>query len=326
MNRSALDCLFGAAFALAMNGALAQPARKPALIGVLSANFPPPREDACYDAFRKGMRDYGYVEGRDVVYEPRWSELGVKRMEPLAADLVARKVDLIMVGTALAAIAAKAATGAIPIVMGPVNDPVELGLVSSLGRPGGNVTGFALFSREYTVKRLEFVRELAGPGAKVSILTNPTQSTIERKYYDSAARVLSLEASLMPVRGPEDLAGAFDTAVRNASKAVVLTGNPLFARERSRIAKLALTHRLPVISGDAGIEITGILAYYGTAPWELCGAAAKHVDRILKGANPADLPVEQATRIESVINLKTAQAIGVRLPQSLLLRADRVIE
>lgn len=326
MKRPLLECLLGVSLALGVNAVLAEPARKPALIGVLSANFPPPREDACYDAFRKRMRDYGYVEGRDVVYEPRWSELGVKRMDLLAADLVARKVDLIMVGTALAAIAAKAATAAIPIVMGPINDPVELGLVSSLGRPGGNVTGFALFSREYTVKRLEFVRELIGPGAKVSILTNPTHSTIQRDSYDSAARALSLEASLIPVRGPEDLSSAFETAVRNASKAVVLSGDPLFARERSRIAKLALTHRLPVITGDAGIEVTGILAYYGTAPWELCGAAAKHVDRILKGANPADLPVEQATKIESVINLKTAQAIGARLPQSLLLRANRVIE
>ena len=325
MNRRLLDCLLGVSIALGMDTALAQPARKPALIGVLTANFPPPREDACYDAFRKGMRDHGYVEGRDVVFEPRWGELGAKRMGPLAADLVARKVDLIMVGTLSAAIAAKAATGAIPIVMGPVSEPVELGLVSSLGRPGGNITGFSLFSREFTVKRLEFVRELVGPGAKVSIVTT-THSTIRPEYYDSAARALSLKATLIPVRGPEDLAGAFETAARNGSKAVVLTGDPLFARERSRIAKLALTHRVPVITGDAGIEITGILAYYGTPPWELCGAAAKHVDRILKGANPADLPVEQATRIESVINLKTAKAIGARLPQSLLLRADRVIE
>jgi len=219
-----LVCLIGFSLALGTNPALAQPARKPALIGVLSANFPPPREDACYDAFRKGMRDHGYVEGRDVVFEPRWSELGVKRMEDLAADLVARKVDVIMVGVTNGAIAAKAATNTIPIVMGPVSDPVELGLVSSLRRPGGNVTGFALFSRENTVKRLEFVRELFGPGAKVSILTT-LDTTIQRAYYDSAARALSLEASLIAVRGPEDLASAFESAARNASKAVVVVAD-----------------------------------------------------------------------------------------------------
>ena len=319
--------LLALGFAAAAPGlsAQTQPAGALPRIGVLTDNFPPPREDLCLDGLRQGLRDNGLVEGKSIALEPRWGELGAKRMQDLAADLVRRKVEIIVAGSNSAAVALRAATSTIPVIMGPISDAVEQGLVASLARPGGNFTGFSYPGSGYNEKRLEFAREIAGAGAKIAVLMDAGQ-TRRREPLEASIRRLGIAVAFSDIRQGEDFRAAFESAARSGAKVVVLSQGPIFARQRKTIGELALKHRLPVVTGDVGIEESGILVYYGTPPPDLCRAAAKHVSLILKGAKPANLPVEQPTKITMVVNLKTAKALGLKIPQAILLRADRVIE
>ena len=312
--------------------ASAQAIGKVPRIGVLSGEYPPPRGDDCLDAFRRGLHEAGYTEAQTIAVEPRFSEANSKPWPPLAADLLRMRVDVIVAMTTTAALAARQATATIPIVMGPVSYPVEVGLVASLARPGGNVTGSAMYTAELLQKRMEVLRD-AVPGAtrmaafrRTGGATGPVMD-FQIRDFQTAAQRLGVQLSVFDVQRPEDIDRAFDAAVAGRAQAIVLPSSPLFrGPQLLRIAALGLRHEVPVLADDPGAADTGILLQFGAKRLGLCSRAAVFVDKLLKGARPADLPVEQPARIELVVNLKTATAIGLKLPPSVLVRADRVIQ
>jgi putative ABC transport system substrate-binding protein len=312
-------CLLTTALAAA-----AQPARMPK-IGVLSLDFPD--NATCVDRFRRGLGDLGYVEGQTLVLELRWAKDRVDLLPGLAADLVRSNVDLIVSASGPAAAVAKEATTAIPIVLASSFYPVEAGIIQSLAHPGGNVTGVTHFTPELMAKRVQLMKELVPKATRIAVLrlSGRLQDLVVRDM-NAAARQLGIELQPIEVRGEEDIAAAFDTAIKGRAQAVMSTQGPFFWRLRSRIAQLALKHRLPSLSGEPTAAEAGSLLFYGPDVMEGCQRAAKYVDRILKGVKPADLPVEQPTKIDLVINVKTATALGLHVPQSLVLRADRVIQ
>jgi putative tryptophan/tyrosine transport system substrate-binding protein len=302
----------------------APPARMPK-IGVLSLDFPD--NATCVDRFRRGLGDLGYVEGRTLVLELRWAKDRVDLLPGLAADLVRSNVDLIVSASGPAAAVVKEATTAIPIVLASSFYPVEAGIIQSLAHPGGNVTGVTHFTPELMAKRVQLMKELVPKATRIAVLrlSGRLQDLVVRDM-NAAARQLGIELQPIEVRGEEDIAAAFDTAIKGRAQAVMSTQGPFFWRLRSQIAQLALKHRLPSLSGEPTAAEAGSLLFYGPDVMEGCQRAAKYVDRILKGVKPADLPVEQPTKIDLVINVKTATALGLRVPQSLVLRADRVIQ
>ena len=300
-------------------------------IGVLSGGYPQ-SSGACLDALRTGLREAGYAEGRTITVEPRFSEGNTKPWPPLVADLLRLKVDVIVTTASSATLAAKQATGAIPIVMGSVPYPVEAGLVASLARPGGNVTGSALETPELTQKRVEVLRDAVAHVKRMATFrrtggaTGPVMDAMIANFQGAAKR-LRIQISVADVQRPEDMDRAFDAAVANRAQAIILPVSSFFGGpELPRIAALGLRHKLPVLSADMTTADTGIFMQFGARASAGCARAAVFVDKILKGARPADLPVEQPARIELVVNLKTAQAIVVKLPASILNRADRVIQ
>jgi len=294
-------------------------------IGVLSLDFPD--NATCVDRFRRGLGDLGYVEGRTLVLELRWAKDRVDLLPELAADLVRSNVDVIVSASGPAAAVVKEATTAIPIVLASSFYPVEAGIIQSLAHPGGNVTGVTHFTPELMAKRVQLMKELVPKATRIAVfrLSGRLQDLVVRDM-NAAARQLGIELRPIEVRGEEDIAAAFDTAIKGRAQAVMSTQGPFFWRLRSQIAQLALKHRLPSLSGEPTAAEAGSLLFYGPDVMEGCQRAAKYVDRILKGVNPADLPVEQPTKIDLVINVKTATALGLRVPQSLVLRADRVIQ
>jgi len=294
-------------------------------IGVLSLDFPD--NATCVDRFRRGLGDLGYVEGRTLVLELRWAKDRVDLLPGLAADLVRSNVDLIVSASGPAAAVVKEATTAIPIVLASSFYPVEAGIIQSLAHPGGNVTGVTHFTPELMAKRVQLMKELVPKATRIAVrrLSGRLQGLVVRDM-NAAARQLGIELQPIEVRGEEDIAAAFDTAIKGRAQAVMSTQGPFFWRLRSQIAQLALKHRLPSLSGEPTAAEAGSLLFYGPDVMEGCQRAAKYVDRILKGVKPADLPVEQPTKIDLVINVKTATALGLRVPQSLVLRADRVIQ
>jgi putative ABC transport system substrate-binding protein len=312
-------CLLTTALAAA-----AQPARMPK-IGVLSLDFPD--NATCVDRFRRGLGDLDYVEGRTLVLELRWAKDRVDLLPGLAADLVRSNVDLIVSASGPAAAVVKEATTAIPIVLASSFYPVEAGIIQSLAHPGGNVTGVTHFTPELMAKRVQLMKELVPKATRIAVLrlSGRLQDLVVRDM-NAAARQLGIELQPIEVRGEEDIAAAFDTAIKGRAQAVMSTQGPFFWRLRSQIAQLALKHRLPSLSGEPTAAEAGSLLFYGPDVMEGCQRAAKYVDRILKGVKPADLPVEQPTKIDLVINVKTATALGLHVPQSLVLRADRVIQ
>jgi putative tryptophan/tyrosine transport system substrate-binding protein len=312
-------CLLTTALAAA-----AQPARMPK-IGVLSLDFPD--NATCVDRFRRGLGDLGYVEGQTLVLELRWAKDRVDLLPGLAADLVRSNVDLIVSASGPAAAVVKEATTAIPIVLASSFYPVEAGIIQSLAHPGGNVTGVTHFTPELMAKRVQLMKELVPKATRIAVLrlSGRLQDLVVRDM-NAAARQLGIELQPIEVRGEEDIAAAFDTAIKGRAQAVMSTQGPFFWRLRSQIAQLALKHRLPSLSGEPTAAEAGSLLFYGPDVMEGCQRAAKYVDRILKGVKPADLPVEQPTKIDLVINVKTATALGLHVPQSLVLRADRVIQ
>jgi putative ABC transport system substrate-binding protein len=302
----------------------AQQAGKVPRIGVLHAGT---SHTQSTEAFRRGLRDLGYVEGRTLAIEWRWAEGKPDRYPALAAELVSLGVDVIVAAHAETTMAAKQATRTIPIVMAASGDAVGAKLVTSLARPGGNVTGLSLMISELAPKRLELLKEIVPDLSRVALFWNPESlDQPQIKNHQAAARSLGLEELPVAVRGPSDFIGAFQVATQRRCGAVVTVQNPLFALHRARLAELALKSRLPMMSGEPGFTEAGGLVTYGPSLPDSWRRAATYVDKILKGAKPADLPVEQPTKFELVINMKTAKALGLTIPQSVLVRADEIIQ
>ncbi len=309
--------------------AAAQQAAKIARIGYLGNN--PAASPHLPEVFRQGLRDLGYVEGRNLVIEYRDAEGKFERFPALAAELVSLKVDVILVGNTLAALAAKQATKTLPIVFAAASDPVASGLVTSLARPGGNVTGSSLLTPELVGKCLEQLKQAVPGVSRVAVLWQPGAMG-ERsdkdmlKGADVAARALGVRLQSVEARGPADLDRAFSDMTRARAGALTVLTSAMFGTERRRLVDLAAKNRLPALYPWRDYVDAGGLMSYGPNPADLYLRAATYVDRILKGAKPGDLPVEQPTKFELVINLKTAKALGLAIPPSLLGRADQIIE
>ncbi len=308
-----------------------QPAKVPRVGWLLTGSLEAPETRALLSAFRQGARERGYVEGENIVIEYRAAEGRLDRFPALAADLVRIKVDLIVAGSTSAARAAQQATTTIPIVAPTMGDPVGDGLVASLGRPGGNITGLTFLGPELAPKRLELLKEAIPRMSRVvgiwhsgSLSERTTKDMLSQT--ETAARTLGVQLQLVGVRSTEEIDRAFSTMARQRPDAFVMFPNVVFFIERRRIIDLAEKHRLPSIYVSREfVEIGGLLSYGASLP-DLFRRAAVYVDKILKGAKPADLPVEQPTRFELVINLKTAKALGLTIPPSLLQRADEVTQ
>ena len=279
------------------------------------------------DAIRVRLRDLGYVEGKNIVIEYRWAEGNPERLKKMAAELVALKVDVIITHGALGASAAGQATRTIPIVFADHADPVAAGLVTSLARPGGNMTGSTSFLAEVSAKRLELLKEALPRIARVAVLVNANNpfNVISLKGMEAEAKIMNVELHQFPVREAGDFPGAFIAMAKTKVDAAVIAEEPLMNANTGVIAGLAAIQRIPAIGIESFADAGGLLAYGASRPVVFC-RAAYFVDRILKGAKPGDIPVEQSTKFELVINMKTAKALGIKIPQSFLQRADKVIE
>ncbi len=310
-------------------GASAQQAAKVPRIGYLSGNLA--ANPHLPEAFRQGLRDLGYVEGRNVVIEYRDAEGKNERLPALAAELVALKVDVIVAGATPQSLAAKQATRTIPIVFAGAGDPVGSGLVTSLARPGGNVTGFSVFASELVGKCLEHLKEAVPAVNRVAVLWQPggygerTEQDM-LKGAEVAGRALGVRLQFVEARGPADFERAFSDMTRARADALTMSVSNMFVIERRRVVELASKNRLPAVYQFREFVDAGGFMSYGPNLADVLRRAATYVDKILKGANPADLPVQQPTKLELVINLKAAKALGLQIPPSLLTRADEVIE
>ena len=307
--------------------AAAQPAGRVYRIGVLETRSAV-LNAANMDAFRQGMLELGYKEGQNLEVVYRSSDGRDERFPDLANELIRLKVDLILTRGTPASLAAKRASRTIPVVMASVGDPVGTGLVASLGRPGGNVTGLSNFNVEIYAKRVELLRELLPRMTRIAGLFNMGNPVlpIQWKQVEQAAQSLRVQPQLLDVRRPEDLPRAFEAAVKERADALVVALDGLTQANLRPIAELAAKHRLPSIYGAREYADYGGLITYGPSDLHLYHRAATFVDKIFKGAKPAELAIEQPTKFELVINLKTAKALGLTFPQSLLLRADQVLE
>ena len=284
---------------------------------------------AFVDAFREGMRTQGYTEGKTFVLEQRYADGKFERLPALAQELIRLNPDLLLVSTTPGNLAAKAATSTIPIVMVLVADPVGAGIVQSLARPGGNITGITNISAELGGKRLEYLKAMVPAAANVAVLINPNNqnAVLQMRYLEEGARHLGIKLDpILELRSAADLAGAFEAATRARAPAAIRTIDSLLFILRKQTAELASKHRLPVIYPTReDVEAGGLIAY-GANVVEQYRHAATLVHKILRGTKPADLPVEQPTRFELFINGKTAKALGLKIPYTLLISADKVIE
>jgi putative ABC transport system substrate-binding protein len=301
----------------------AQQAGKVWRIGFLSQGQPP---KAFVEAIQQGLRERGYDEGRNLVWEFRSTDGSLDQLPRLAEELVRLKVDVILARASSGAIAAKRATTSIPIVFFAVYAPVEIGLVPNLGHPGGNITGVAVNASEMAAKRMQLFKELVPTMKRVAMLSHPSHPTngMQLREAEAAARTLGVQVDVVPVRGADDLGPALK-ALRGID-GVLHTDTPLFVTYRARLVGAVAGIRLPAIYPARVFVEAGGLMSYGPNLAHVWGRAATYVDKILKGAKPADLPIEQPTTFELVINLKTAKALGLTIPPSLLQRADQVIE
>ena len=322
-----LAVVLAVCLALGPLAAAAQESGKVYQIGVLETTSMASNA-ANLDAFRQGLRELGYVEGRNFMIEYRSADGRRERFPELATELVRLKVDVIVTRGTPAVIAAKNATGTIPVVMAANADPVLSGVVASLARPGGNVTGLSAIVVEVTGKRLQLLREVVPGVSRVAALFNMSNpnDALQWKEMESAAPSLRLQLQLLDVRKPGDFAGAFDAAVKQRAGALVVGIDALTWANHRPIVDLAAKHRLPAIYAGREFVDSGGLVAYGVSYPHLYHRAASFVDKILKGAKPADLPVEQPTKFELAINLKTAKALGLTIPPTILHRADQIIE
>ena len=309
----------------------AQPATV-ARIGLLSSgSVNSPEAQVMLNAFQEELRELGYIQGQNIVVEYRQAEGEMGRLPSLASDLARLKVDLIVAAATPAARAAQRATSKIPIVAVAMGDPIADGLVATLARPGGNVTGNTFLGPELVPKRLELLKEALPRVSRVAALWHPgaygeRTMTDMVKETETVARTLSMHLQFVGVRGPDEFARAFSTMTRGRPDALIMLPSPMLFGERRRIVDLAAKYRLPTMYNNReSVQLGGLIAY-GTSLSDLYRRAAVYVGKILKGAKPVDLPVEQPTKFELVINLKTAKALGLTIPPSVLGRADQVIE
>ena len=324
MKRRAFIALIGGAAAWPF-AARAQQAEKKYTVGILSAGG---ENTALSVAFADALRELGWVEGRNVVFEYRYAENRPERLPELAADLVRLKVDVIAAAGTLAPLAAKRATATIPIVMTAAGDPLGSGLVASLARPGGNVTGMSLMAPDLGAKRLELLKEVLPRLSRVAVLWNADNpySALVFKETKTGGQILGIEVQSLDVRTPDDFDGTFEVARRQRPDALITVEDPLTVDQRKRIADFALGQQLPSLHGVREFVAAGGLMSYGASLADLFRRAAGYVDKVLRGAQPADLPVQQPTKFEFVINLKTASALGLQIPDKLVALADEVIE
>ena len=306
----------------------AQQAGRVPRIGFLSLTSPSDRP-ALFEAFRQRLRELGWVEGQNIVIDYRYAEGRVDRLPDLAAELVRLKVDVLISWGTQGVTAARNATGTIPIVMIAVRDPLGIGLVASLARPGGNVTGVSgTAGLEWVAKQLELLKETVPKIRRVAILSNPTNAyhALAIREANVAAPSLGVQLQLLEARGPNEFDGAFAAMGKDRAGALLVLSDAMLNSHRTRLADLAARNRLPAAYGVRESVEAGGLMSYGPSFLDSFGRAAIYVDKILKGAKPADLPVEQPTKFELVINLKTAKALRLELPPALLARADEMIE
>jgi putative tryptophan/tyrosine transport system substrate-binding protein len=307
---------------------LAARAQQPAMpvVGYLHAGSPGP--NAPYVAvIRQSLAEAGYVEGRNVATEYRWAEGQYDQLPAMAAELVRRQVAVILATPIPAALAAKAATATIPILFSVAGDPVKLGLVAGLARPGGNATGVNFFQAELGAKQLGLLRELVPTATRIGLLVNPTNANVEGVTKDvTAASTSGLQIDVVRASDTREIESAFATLVRNKADALVVAPDPFFYSRQVQLATLAARHALPAIYNVREYPQIGGLMSYGTSLTEVYRQLGDYTGRILKGAKPADLPVVQSIKFEFVINLPTARALGLEIPPSLLARADEVIE
>jgi putative ABC transport system substrate-binding protein len=325
MDRRSFIRAFAGSLVIARSVVMAQPATKVYRIGFfLGATGE--SVASLFGAFSEGLRDLGYVEGRNVIFERRYADGHMDRLPEIAAELVRLRVDVIVTGSSIHVAAARQATKTIPIVMVFTADPVQAGFVASLARPGGNVTGLSAdASSELWSKYLTFLKELVPKFSRVGVL-GQVKTQVEFAELDAASRRLDIALEVVDMRSPSDLNGAFSTMISKRVGALLVVVSPLTYLLKESIAELAIKHRLPTISNANQYAEAGLLMSYGPKLEDLYRQAATYVDKILRGAKPADLPVEQPSKFELAINLKTAKALGLTMPQSLLLRAEEVIQ
>ena len=279
------------------------------------------------EAFRRGLRELGYVEGKNIVVEYRYAEGNPDRLRQLTAELVQLKVDILVSGGPTVTRLAKEATSTIPIVMGFDDDPVGSGFVASLARPGGNITGLSTLAPEISGKQLEILKEIVPRLSRVAVLGSSTRSgtSLSLKEMELAGGAFKVQIQYLDIQDPKDIETAFTAATRGRADAVVVLGSPVLNLRRTEITDLAVKRQLPGVYAQPEFMDAGGLIYYGASFTDIFRRAASYVDKILKGAKPADLPVEQPKKFEFIVNLKAAKQIGLTIPPNVLARADRVI-
>jgi putative ABC transport system substrate-binding protein len=323
MSKKVLSLALGAMLLAPSFPVDAQPAKKVPLVSYLS----PASAGQNAEAFRRGLRELDYAEGKNIVLEWRFAEGKLDRLPDFAAELVRMKVDVIVVAGGNAAFAAKKATSTIPIVIAAAGDPVGTGLVASLARPGGNITGLTILSPELSGKRLELLKEAVPGITRVAALVYPDNPAyaLMLKETQEAARALRLQLQILEVRSPDDFDSAFRAAKKERAGALNVLSSAFFTAHRKKLLELAAKNRLPAIYHNEEFVENGGLMFYGPSIADLNRRAATFVDKILKGRTPADLPVEQPMKIEFIINLIAAKQIGLTIPPNVLVRADKVI-
>ena len=327
--RAFIGSLAGGLLAAPLSTAAAQPREKVPRVGYLSPGSPSDlARQRRFEAFRQGLRELGYVEGQNIAIEPRWAEGKYARYSGLAADLVRLKVDVIVAVGGRATQDAQQATRTIPIVMSVVIDPLGSGLVASLAHPGGNVTGLTIMASDVVGKQFEVVKEVVPKVSRVALLWNPANpgSAPQVREAEGAARAFGVRLQTLEARDPQEIDSAFAAMAKERAGALVVLSDAILLNQRRQIAELAAKSRLPAVYTLREHAEAGGLMAYGANPLDLERRAATYVDKILKGAKPADLPVEQATKFELVINLKTAKALGLTIPPTLLFQADEVLQ
>jgi putative ABC transport system substrate-binding protein len=326
MKRRAFIALVGGLAAFSPFAARAQHPDRLPTIGFLGATTPA-TANQWVSAFVARLQELGWIEGRTVTIEYRWAEANTERYAEIATELVDHKVDVIVTWASAPVLAAKHATAVVPIVFAAQMDPVGAGVVASLARPGGNVTGLSLQQTDTAAKRLEFLRELVPNLRRLAIMANigAAGAILERREIEATARTLDLEATILEIRQADDIAPALE-ALKGHTDALYVATDPLVFTNRVRINGLAQDARLPTIYGSREYVEAGGLMSYGPSYTDLFRRAADYVDKILRGAKPGDIPVEQPTRFELIVNLKTAKALGLDVPPAMLARADEVIE
>ena len=329
MDRRAFIAVVGGSILAAPLTSAAQQAEQVPRVGYISpGSSSDPFRLRRYEAFRQGLLELGYVEGRNIALEPRWAKGEYDRYPALAADLVRLKAHVIVTVGGAATKAAQQVTTTTPIVMSVVIDPLGSGLVASLARPGGNITGLTIMASDVVGKQLELLKQTVPGVARVALLWNPDNpgGAPQLREAEAAARILGVRLQAVEARNPQEIDRAFSAMTRERAGALIVLPDAIFGNQQKQIANLAVKSRLPSIYGIREYGEAGGLIVYSANNLDLERRAAIFVDRILKGAKPADLPVEQPTKFELVINLKTAKALGLTIPQSILIRADEIIQ